>query len=203
MATVLPYGDITPMKRCNTSIMPTKETNVAQVQGFYWPRYVTLPVSSSPKSKTEKLKPVKVTRPRKNSFSRERQQIEACLKLLPKTPLDFNLDFDLLATTACAPESLNRDVQERQPQHSYAWNPVSRRDAPAVKKPVSRLIPDKTSRKHSRKNLRKVDKRPSCKGWVCAIMLSWISYTRLRYTCTLLHSLPGTGDVIQIERKTS
>mmetsp|Transcript_28604 Transcript_28604/g.69295 ORF Transcript_28604/g.69295 Transcript_28604/m.69295 type:complete len:166 (+) Transcript_28604:222-719(+) len=165
MTSVLPQGDINPMKRCNTSIMPTRETNVAQLQGFYWPRYVTLPTSSSSTRQSEKVKPVKTTRPRKNSFSKERKHIEACLKLLPKT----SLDFDLLATALPQNESFlpNRVLEERQPQHSYAWNPVSRRDTSSIKpsKPVSRLVPVKVSKKHSqRKGLRRSEKRPSVKG---------------------------------------
>ncbi|KAL3944903.1 MAG: hypothetical protein SGBAC_000994 [Bacillariaceae sp.] len=165
MTSVLSQGGINPMKQCNTSIMPTRTTNEARLQGFYWPRYVTLPVSSTTTSKSEKVKPVKVARPRKNSFSKERQQIEACLKLLPKT----SLDFDLLATSSPQQEGFlpSSVSEERQPQHSYAWNPVSRRDASNIKssKPVSRLVPVKVSKKHSqRKGLRRSEKRPSLKG---------------------------------------
>ncbi|CAJ1952226.1 unnamed protein product [Cylindrotheca closterium] len=167
MTSVLPQGDIIGMKRCNTSIMPTRQTNVAQLQGFYWPRYVTLPVSSNKSKPSEKVKPAKAMRPRKNSFSKERQQIEACLKLLPKT----SLDFDILATLSPQPETFlhNSGPEERQPQHSYAWNPVSRREALNSKnsslKYVSRMVPVKVSRKHSpRKGLRRADKRPMCKG---------------------------------------
>lgn len=164
MTSVLPQGDIIKMKRCNTSIMPTRQTKVAELQGFYWPRYVTPGVPST-KSKFKKAKPVKVTRPRKNSFSKERRQIEACLKILPKASLDFGL------LVSCWPHHgalLQNGAEERQPQHSYAWNPVSRKEATTVKyssKPVSRLVPVKVSKQQSqRKGLRRSEKLPFLKG---------------------------------------
>lgn len=143
------------MKRCRTSILPDNGPEIIQVQGFYWPRHVFSPETRN----TKKIKPIKAKRQRKYSFSKERKCIVECLKLLPQTPIHF----DLLQSSYSSREEYSCSTpEERQSQHSYAWNPI-RRDTLKITQNKSRIVPEKPLQ---RKALRSMDKKESSKGWL-------------------------------------
>lgn len=154
MISALSHKDFSIRKRCSTSILPDNEPEIIQVQGFYWPRRVFSPETN----KTNKIKPVKAKRRRKYSFSKERDCIAECLKLLPKT----SLNFDLLQSSSSREEYSCSTPEERQSQHSYAWNPT-KRDTSKTLQNKSRIVPEKPPQ---RKAVRSIDKRESSKGWL-------------------------------------
>lgn len=176
--------DIATVTRCNTSILPDSGDCELEI-GFYWPR-LFVPESSSKKKKDEK-KAIKANK-RRRKYSLTEAHLSENIRLSPSNSTFLHFDLSLSPSREEAVSAENR-----QPRHSYCWNPKSIPRIPEMKsKNMSRIVPEKPLKKLSpRKSLRSTNKTEKSKGWLVPTTMRFSGYYTIQDSFALqsLHSL--------------